>query len=518
MTYPRTTEENKRYRLNILQKAREDVNLQQLLIEKCRRGHEGLLFWINTFSWTYDPRKDKSNLPFITYPFQDSYLRGLLECIDNEQDNITEKSRDMGFSWMLIALHLWAFRFKSWSSLYGSYKEDYVDKQGDLDSFFERVRYMIERLPSWMMPDDIETKYLNISSKQLNSAISGDTGQNFGTGGRRKFVTLDEFALWQFADKAFRKTRDVTNCRIFGGTADGRWNIFGKIMTKHKDYQHLAIKKFRLFWQDHPLKDQAWYENEKKNRTPLDLAKEVDISYDDSVTGAVYKDFTKISKFGTYRFNPERMLYTSWDYGRDTTAIIWFQKDFENDLIYIIDAYQNIDKDIDFYAAFVNGIPTPNFVYSEKELEMIQLHEKWKHKYANHFGDPYNADSRNVLSENTIKKQLATYGINIYTKTGVELTTVADRINKTQLGLRRLYVDEDLADFIQAINQSRYPQLKENNQNTGEKVKPIHDATSHFRTALEYWFDNEPKRVIKKKKRKPIVNRLTGEITYPPIC
>lgn len=489
--YPKESKENKQYRLDVLQKARNNPELQGLLIKKCE---EDPIYFLNVFGWTYNPRVTPSDLPFITYDFQDKHILKQIECIENEEDSCTEKSRDMGFSWMLIGLQTWGFLFKKWASLYGSYKEDYVDEQGNMDSHFERIRYMLDRLPAWMKPDDMVSKYMNISSDKLGCSISGDAGQNFGTGGRRKFVILDEFALWQHDKKAFRKTGDVTPCRIFGGTPEGRFNIYGKIMTSHKDYKHLAINKFRLHWSDHPNKDNAWYSKEKLKRTKLDVAKELDISYDESVTGAVYKDFQRVARFGFYGFNPELKLYTSWDFGRDMTAIIWFQKDFDTDTVTIIDSFQKTDMDIDFFAAFVNGKQTQNFVYNEDEIAMIDKHVDWKHKYANHYGDPYNADNRSGVTQSTFKTVLAGYGINIQTS---RKSTLGERIRNTELCLKRLRVNQTLTDFIQSIVQARYPQKPDISQATSESIKPVHDETSHYRTALEYFFDNEPKSIEK---------------------
>ncbi len=59
----------------------------------------------------------------------------------------------------------------------------------------------------------------------------------------------------QFDSMAFRKTKDVTKCRCFGGTPHGRFNIYGQIMTNHKDYSHLDIQKFRLHRSSHPDND-----------------------------------------------------------------------------------------------------------------------------------------------------------------------------------------------------------------------------------------------------------------------
>jgi len=502
---------SKRYRLNVMQKASQDDTVKRNLVLKCVKDP---LFYINTFAFTFNPRVLPYHFPFVTYPYQDRYIQTIVDCIEKGRDNITEKSRDMGYSWMNVTLQMWGFIFKGWSSLYGSYKETYVDKQGDMDSHFERLRYVVERMPNWMMPEDIILKYMSISSKHLGTEISGDSGQNFGTGGRRKFVIMDEFALWQFADKAFRKTRDISSCRIIGGTPEGRFNLYGKIMTDHKEYSHLSIEKIRLHWKDHPLKTQEWYEKEKQSRTKLDIAKELEISYEDSVTGAVYPGFTRAATFGEYKYNPKYPLYTSWDFGRDMTSIGWFQHNLDTDMYEIIDAFQKSKDDdpkieIEFFRAFVTGEIEQGYNYNDEELNLIEKHKLWRHRYIRHFGDPYNAHSKTINAKKSVAEKLQDKGIHIFTN---RQATVEDRINTTTLMFKKLCVNETLTEFIYAITQARYPETKEGNQGTAEKTKPVHDVTSHFRTMLEYFCDNAPKMPTKKIQSRSKMNQRMDKI------
>jgi hypothetical protein len=55
-------------------------------------------------------------------------------------------------------------------------------------------------------------------------------------------------------------------------------------MTDHPDYKHLLKRKIRLYRKDHPLKTDARYKYQQHTRTTLDLSKEVDISYETSIT------------------------------------------------------------------------------------------------------------------------------------------------------------------------------------------------------------------------------------------
>lgn len=50
-------------------------------------------------------------------------------------------------------------------------------------------------------------------------------------------------------------------------------------------------------------------------------------------------------------------------------------------------------------------------------------------------------------------------------------------------------------DFISAIQNARYPKREPGSNSTSENKRPVHDQTSHYRTAMEYaclWvYENE---------------------------
>jgi len=523
--YPKDQQENIRFRLELFERCEKDLELRKWVMRKCK---EDPLFFFNVLAWTYDPRKEgtgtSSHLPFITYPYQDIHILKTIKCIEDGIDLWAEKSRDMGYSWMMVVIQFWAWRFKKWSSLYGSYKENYVDEKGNLDSHFERLRYLVDRLPQWMMPSDYVMKYMNISSVELGCDIAGDSGENFGTGGRRKFVIPDEFALWQFDEKAYRKTRDLTNCRLFGGTPEGKFNVYGKIMTDHPDYAHIKKEKSTLHWTLHPEKAEGvclvdgrkpissadaffywkrgrqvispWYEDQKLKRTPLDLAKEIDISYTASVQNRVYPDFENKIRVGKFEYeeSPHKVLVSITDIGLDMTATLWIIKDLKTNRNMIIDAFQKKNEEIAFFAAPLTGHETPGYVYSEAEKEIIMKHYGWK--YLTHIGDPYNKDSRSSVKKSSATMELAKFGIHLrypsWEPSDAKRTTVQERITKTSLRLGSLDIAEHLYEFREMIMQARYPKIKEGSESTSEKTIPIHDDTSHYRTCLEYYFDCEP--------------------------
>lgn len=89
----------------------------------------------------------------------------------------------------------------------------------------------------------------------------------------------------------------------------------------------------------------------------------------------------------------------------------------------------------------------------------------------------------------SIQTQLREFGIYLQRN---NKTTVDERIRKSTLALDRVRIDNAQIDLIASMVQSKYPQVSENAQMTKEKVLPIHDENSHFRTAFEYFIDNEP--------------------------
>jgi len=516
LMYSKVHDENLRQRAIILAKSKYDIENQLVIMRHCA---DDPLFFFNMFLWTYKPKAigdewepEDPNFPFITFvEFQDQFILDVISDIEAWRDNITEKSREMGYSWMLLGISLWWFLFKWWPWLIGSYKEDYVDESGNMDSSFERLRYMLARLPKWMKPHDLVQKYMSISSKTLGCEIAGDSGENFGTGWRRKYVWMDEFALWRADGKAFRKTSDVTNCRIFGWTPEGKFNIYGKIMTNHPDYAHLNIRKYRLHWSKHPQKTQAWYEAQKKKRTRVDVAKELDISYDASVSGAVYPDYQNLVTVKKIEYDVNLRTYTVWDFWRDSNALLFVQKDFRTNQLYIIKTVRKVNWHIEKFLAFVKWEPTQGYSYDPDELAIIEWSKKTINgRYSNHFGDPYNGDAIQTNAVESCKGILARHGIYLTLKSW---TTLETRITNAWLALYRTFVNEDESDFNQSMIQSHYPQVKENSQAVTQATKPVHDENSHFRTTYEYLIDNEPAwdPYNPNDSVKVFVNKITGK-------
>ena len=246
------------------------------------------LFWVNTFGWTYDPRKiNTPALPFITYPYQDKSLLGLNAAIEQGHDLLIEKSRDMGASWMIVALYAWRWQFYDLQSfLMASRKEDLVDKPQDPVSLFWKLDFLISHQPDWMRPNLTRQK-LHLYNLDTESTIDGtSTTADLAVGDRRTSMLLDEFSKVEDSYAVKKNTADVTRCRIFNGTPEGTANAFYTIA--HDGF----TPKLRLHWSEHPEKAlglyadasgrlrSPWYDAEVKRRgNPKEVAEQLDIDY-----------------------------------------------------------------------------------------------------------------------------------------------------------------------------------------------------------------------------------------------
>ena len=56
--------------------------------------------------WTYNPRLNEPHLPFILYPYQTQFVKEVVKSVENETDIWIEKSRDMGFSRLILGILL----------------------------------------------------------------------------------------------------------------------------------------------------------------------------------------------------------------------------------------------------------------------------------------------------------------------------------------------------------------------------------------------------------------------------
>ena len=81
-----------------------------------------------------------------------------------------------------------------------------------------------------------------------------------------------------------------------------------------------------------------------------------------------------------------------------------------------------------------------------------------------------------------------------------------DQIDLTRKNIYKIRYDEKNQDFRAAIMNCRYPSTGINANRTSVSDKPVHDETSHYRTALEYLATYIEYGLASKKVKKQLVD------------
>lgn len=157
--------------------------------------------FIDDWCVTYDPRNVGRGLPtlmpFHLFPRQRDLVQFLYDCMVQQESGLIEKCRDMGATWVCAAFSVWLYIYHSGSSTgWGSRKEQLVDKIGDPDSIFQKIRMILEYLPAHFKPKNynpkIHASYMKIINPENGSTITGEAGDNIGRGGRKGIYFKDE--------------------------------------------------------------------------------------------------------------------------------------------------------------------------------------------------------------------------------------------------------------------------------------------------------------------------------------
>lgn len=258
---PKEQHENLYFRKKVLELGTSDPEKAEELKRMCA---EDLLFYVNTFCWTYDPRQEKPVLPFNTYPYQDEAMLNIADCVQVGEDFCIPKSRAMGASWMGLTVFEWFWHFRdNLSFLLISRNEKYVDETGNPKCLFWKIDFLHKYQPEWLLPagrhmldKDPLRKTLHLGNADTGSVIDGEsTTGDAGRGDRRTAMFIDEHAAFELNDgfKVLRATRDTTNCRGFNSTPQGAANAFYEVV------HNSAARQLRLHWRYHPVYNKGLY-------------------------------------------------------------------------------------------------------------------------------------------------------------------------------------------------------------------------------------------------------------------
>lgn len=275
-----------KWRLEKLAKIRQDPKLLEAL-KVYYRDHPA--DFINDWGCTFDPRNVEKKLPavipFVLFDRQREWIDWVLGKWQHSEPGLTDKSRDMGLSWLSVSLGATLCLFNKGMVIgFGSRKEEYVDKLDSPKSLFYKGRMFLNLLPaefkgSWNLKDC--APYMRIKFPDTGSAMSGEGGDNIGRGDRASIYFVDESAFLERPQLIEASLSQTTNCRQDISTHNGPGTVFHQKILEGK------IDVFEFDWRSDPRKDEAWYQKQVEELDPVTLAQEVNRDPNASVEGVI---------------------------------------------------------------------------------------------------------------------------------------------------------------------------------------------------------------------------------------
>lgn len=237
--------------------------------------------FIRDWAMTFDPRQIEKGLlatiPFIPWPKQLEFLHWLDDRWKSGEYGIVEKSRDCGVTWLALGYVYTKWLFEpGFSAGVGSQKEIKVDKKGDPDCLFEKLRFLVRYTPEEFMPEGFNHRlhdgFMKLINPENGATITGEVGDDIGRGGRKSIWLVDEYASIEHQLMVDNSLSAATNCQIDISTYKGNGNLFYRKALRF----HGTRKKFIFDWRDDPRKDDIWYAKQKSERDPITIAQEID--------------------------------------------------------------------------------------------------------------------------------------------------------------------------------------------------------------------------------------------------
>jgi hypothetical protein len=514
------------FRAAIRQSAATDPDLQRALHDA---SADDPAFFIAIFGAIYEPRwiagEPPGWRPWVPYAFQVEAIRVAQEVLKTpsgpERHLLVEKSRDMGMSWLFCALaaHAWLFA-PSVSIAMVSREAKLVDMRGDFNSMFFKVRGVLgieetipedQRLPPYIFPSGFRPshdKTFLITHPSRPNQISGETTtKNSGRGSRVSWRINDEAAFNRNYQPAkagqFNTTEHIVSISSAGMDDGGTFKEECEEAAANKDNPHVRTQThLRLDWWLHPLHDETWYRETKAEMDKVDptaFDREVLINYTAGTGRRVYPDLQAVAPLPVRYVPGGGPVVVAIDPGlADHVAILWAQYVIEQRRHRIVRAFTMPNTDAAFVASVLTGAFDAN-MSGEQYKRYLAARDTmlWIRSLRDpitYVGDPYGFN-RGGDGLSTYYGTLATASDRL--TGGRNVISVLERYDEAmkEYRLRREAVqallpaldwsdEPDVQYALEMCREAKYPDMTK--RAVSEPDKPIHNRTSHFRSALEY--------------------------------
>jgi hypothetical protein len=447
-----------------------------------------------------------------------------------------EKSRQMGITWIVAWVGLWTLTYHAVPGLFLHRRGAEVDDGGSAstpDSYFGKIRYMWERLPTRYQaplqfrghPESVIRNTSRPSAYLVGEGATPDPGR----GGRYGYIAMDEAAIIPWGESVQAAvTRACPRGRLYNSTPRGKDNMYFRMKVEggaelirlrhhwsiHPTYSkglHVsgewsdtcvrcrgaqrALYEGRvvegsnrvLDWDPYNL-DRAhrfvgrlvspWYDEAVVGLTDEQVAQELDIDYTGALTARVYPEWSPEVHVRPEGIERDSNLtpQLAWDYGADTTAVI---------------VMQETPSELQVIAEYEVGGSTPEQValglreiLLRRGVPELELRSQFTKDWVA-VGDPA-GEGTELATMRSLVADYSTQGFTIVS-TRQPVSRTVNAVKRLLGGVpKRLYVDPEWCPFfIEHIENNTWPVDRQGRRKPGNQ--PLNDAHNHMMRALAYF-------------------------------
>jgi len=207
-------------------------------------------------------------IKFNTYSFQDECV----ETFNSERFSIILKSRQLGMSTLSAAYAVWLALFQRDKNIL-----IIATKLSVAQNFITKVKTMIRSLPKWLVLAEIVTNNKQLIEFSHGSSIKAiPTSDDAGRSEALSLLIIDEAAFVRNFDELWMglyPTISTGGRVIILSTPNGVGGQYYKLYTDAEAGLN-EFKAIKIPWDDHPERDQAWFDETTKNLSDRQISQE----------------------------------------------------------------------------------------------------------------------------------------------------------------------------------------------------------------------------------------------------
>lgn len=447
----------------------KEVNRLVREYQLCKDNPE---YFIENYCYVINPDKPSGErvFKFKLWPQQKRLLPELLKF----QDIFSEKSRDMGISWLVMAFELHQALFTEYfTALNLSRAEREVQDPGNtFHALMGRLAFMYDRLPHFLKLK-VHNPFLTFHVLVTGSVIKGESAnKNAGRDTQYKFVFVDEAAHIPVFSEMWKSLRNCCDAVMVNSTPPD--DITDNKYVQLKDLTGSGFKHMNFHWKEHPEKDSDWYKKKTASMTQDEVDQELEIKYHRIKTEKSYPEYSDDIHRSRHKFyyNPNFPLYIFFDFGLAGEVMEFLQQDKDKRL-FLLDVYE--EKNLLTEEHYKNLIKILGKLrYQGKISEIIA------------YGDPFsgNRRSRNKITPIDEYRSASNGQLNIklkYASFDEKRKCVKNLLKSTVEGRPQFQASVTCESFAKAMKMVRLNK---------QKTDHIDDWATHKVNAFEYGVSN----------------------------